>query len=67
MGLRIAPASDFLRSKMSDAIISVENVSKRYVIGHQRGKGDGLRHALEATVRSPLRWLRDRKQARSAQ
>jgi len=48
---------------MSDAIITVENLSKRYVIGHQRGKGDGLRHAIEAAVRSPLQWLRDRKQA----
>ena len=48
---------------MSDAIIQVENLSKRYVIGHQRRKDDGLRHALEAAVRSPLRWLRDRKQA----
>ena len=43
---------------MSDSIITVENLSKRYVIGHQRGKDDGLRHAIEAAVRSPLRWLR---------
>jgi lipopolysaccharide transport system ATP-binding protein len=43
---------------MSSPIISVENLSKRYVIGHQRAKGDGLRHAIEDAVRSPLRWLR---------
>jgi lipopolysaccharide transport system ATP-binding protein len=48
---------------MSEAIISVENLSKRYVIGHQREKGDGLRHVIESAVRHPLQWLRARKQA----
>ena len=48
---------------MSDTVIHVENLSKRYVIGHQRRKGDGLRHAIEAVVRNPFQWLRDRKQA----
>src|SRR6267378_741611 len=48
---------------MSDTIIQVENLSKRYVIGHQRGKGDGLRHIIESAVRNPLQWLRTRKQA----
>ena len=48
---------------MSDTIIQVENLSKRYVIGHQRAKDDGLRHIIEDAVRSPLRWLRARKQA----
>jgi lipopolysaccharide transport system ATP-binding protein len=46
---------------MIDAIIRVENLSKRYVLGHQRGKGDGLRHALEAAFRNPLKWLNDRR------
>jgi lipopolysaccharide transport system ATP-binding protein len=50
---------------MSETIIRVENLSKRYVIGHQREKGDALRHALEAAVRNPLQWLRARKQAAS--
>jgi lipopolysaccharide transport system ATP-binding protein len=31
------------------------------VIGHQRAKGDGLRHAIEAAFRSPLKWFIDRK------
>ncbi len=43
---------------MSKPIISVENLSKRYTIGHQRAKGDGLRHALENAVRNPLSWLK---------
>ena len=43
---------------MSDTVIAVENLSKQYVIGHQRSNGDGLRHAVEAAVRAPLKWLR---------
>jgi len=46
---------------MSDTIITVENLSKRYVIGHQRNSGDGLRHRLEKAFRNPARWLLDRK------
>ena len=48
---------------MSETIIKVENLSKRYVIGDQREKGDALRHALEAAVRNPLQWFRARKEA----
>jgi lipopolysaccharide transport system ATP-binding protein len=48
---------------MSDTVIQVEQLSKRYLIGHERAKGDGLRHAVESAVRSPLRWLRRRHQA----
>lgn len=51
---------------MSSPIITVENLSKRYVIGHQAAKGDGLRHAIERAVRSPLAWLRSRQQSREA-
>lgn len=43
---------------MSEAIISVENLSKRYLIGRQAQKGDGLRHALERAVRAPFAMLR---------
>ncbi|MGH8021592.1 MAG: ABC transporter ATP-binding protein [Opitutaceae bacterium] len=43
---------------MSDTVISVENVSKRYIIGHETARGDGLRHAVESAVRSPGRWLK---------
>ena len=34
---------------MNNPIISVENLSKRYILGHQRS-GDGLRHAVESVV-----------------
>jgi lipopolysaccharide transport system ATP-binding protein len=52
---------------MSDSIISIDNLGKRYVIGHQGAKGDGLRHALESAIRSPVRWLRSRRQRRLRQ
>ncbi len=45
---------------MSDVVIELENVSKRYRIGGAPSKHDGLRHAIESVVRSPLRWLRTR-------
>lgn len=52
---------EFLRDKnyepMSESIITVENLSKRYMIGLQSQKGDGLRHALEQTVRAPFQRL----------
>ena len=37
---------------MSDPIITVENLSKRYIIGHNR-RGDGLRHAMERAAQIP--------------
>ncbi len=43
---------------MNDIIIQVENLSKRYLIGHQRLKDNGLRHVIEEAVRSPFRWLK---------
>ena len=45
---------------MSKSVISVENLSKRYVIGQQRSRSDGLRHVIEEAVRNPLKWLRNR-------
>ena len=39
---------------MSEAIIKVENLSKRYMIGRQAEKGEGLRHLLERAVRAPF-------------
>ncbi len=42
---------------MSDSIISVENLSKRYHIGRQSDRGDGLRHIMEQAVRAPFRML----------
>jgi lipopolysaccharide transport system ATP-binding protein len=38
--------------------ITIENLGKRYTIGHQRANRDGLRHAIESAIREPLTWLR---------
>ena len=43
---------------MSESIISVENLSKRYMIGRQAEQGDGLRHVLERAIRAPFNRLR---------
>jgi lipopolysaccharide transport system ATP-binding protein len=43
---------------MSDPAITIENLSKRYTIDHQRANGDGLRHAIEEAIRRPLAWRR---------
>ncbi len=51
---------------MSQSIISVENLSKRYMIGRQAQKGDGLRHALERAVRAPFALLRPEARAMRA-
>ncbi len=51
---------------MSDSVITVENLSKRYVIGHQGNKGDGLRHRVEAALRNPFQWLQKRKREKAA-
>jgi lipopolysaccharide transport system ATP-binding protein len=52
---------------MSEPVIRVENVSKRYVIGHQRSKDDGLRHTIEDAVRAPLKWLFGRRERKKQQ
>ena len=46
---------------MRDAAITIENLGKRYIIGHQRGKGDGMRHAIDNVLRAPLAWFRSRR------
>ncbi len=51
---------------MSNVIITVESLSKKYVIGHQRAKGDGLRHSIEDALRNPLAWLTRKQQERAA-
>jgi lipopolysaccharide transport system ATP-binding protein len=43
-----------------DTVLDVENLGKRYSISHRGASGDGLRHAIEAAVRSPMQWLRTR-------
>lgn len=52
---------------MPDPAITVENLGKRYIIGHQRAKGDGMRHAIEGAMRAPLAWLRSRRQIKLQQ
>ncbi len=51
---------------MSDSIITVENVSKRFLIGHQGAAGDGLRHAIENAFRAPKKWLKERRKKRAS-
>jgi lipopolysaccharide transport system ATP-binding protein len=52
---------------MPDPAITIENIGKRYTIGHQRAGGEGLRHALEGAVRAPIAWLRSRGQQKLQQ
>ncbi|MGO8787567.1 MAG: ABC transporter ATP-binding protein [Terriglobia bacterium] len=46
---------------MRDAAITIENLGKRYIIDHQRGKGDGMRHAIDNVLRAPLAWFRSHR------
>jgi lipopolysaccharide transport system ATP-binding protein len=46
----------------SDLAITIENLGKRYNIGHPQTKGDGMRHAIEGAMRAPISWLRSRGQ-----
>ena len=57
----------FRAPAMSNPVISIENLSKRYTIGHQRAKGDGMRHAIEGAMRTPLAWFRSSRQKRLRQ
>ncbi len=43
---------------MGNSVITGENLSKRYLIGHQPARGDGLRHALDRAMREPIKRLR---------
>ena len=43
---------------MSDPIITVQSLSKRFLIGHRRSKDDGLRHVLQEKLTAPFRRLR---------
>lgn len=51
---------------MSEPIITVENLSKRYLLGRQTTKSDGLRHVLEDLARAPLKWFNAGKRAERA-
>src|SRR6476660_1405880 len=62
-----APNTPNVKSDMSNSAITIENLSKRYTIGHQRAKGDGIRHAFESAIRAPISWLRSRRQKKLEQ
>lgn len=47
---------------MSDIIITVENLSKRYMIHHQLNRGEGFRHVLQEKLTAPFRALLSRKE-----
>ncbi|WP_348260841.1 ABC transporter ATP-binding protein [Telmatobacter sp. DSM 110680] len=47
-----------MTSPSSDLAIRIENLGKRYTIGHKRANGDGLRHAIEGALRSPGKWFK---------
>src|ERR1700677_3817846 len=48
---------------MDDIVIRTESVSKRYMLGHKMGRGDGLRHVLQDALTAPARWMRGRRGA----
>lgn len=52
---------------MSSPIIAVENLSKRYIISHQRSQSDGLRHAIDGAIRAPLKWIRSYREKKRQQ
>jgi lipopolysaccharide transport system ATP-binding protein len=51
---------------MSDTVIKVENLSKRYVLGGRANPHEGLRHRLEHLARSPWRWMKSGRAAAKA-
>lgn len=52
---------------MSNEVIKLENISKRYLLGHRRNAHDGLRHRLEDMLRNPFHWFRNRLQNSKSQ
>jgi lipopolysaccharide transport system ATP-binding protein len=50
---------------MSDFAIAIENLGKRYFIGHRLNNNEGIRHKIEDAIRSPLAWLRSAHKSRS--
>src|SRR5581483_4840752 len=44
----------------ADAIV-IERLGKKYSIGRHRNSSDGLRHAMEQVLRSPLAWMKSRR------
>lgn len=52
---------------MPDLAIAIENLGKRYTIGHQRSQRDGMRHAIEGAMRAPLAWIQSRREKKLQQ
>jgi lipopolysaccharide transport system ATP-binding protein len=52
---------------MIETVISVEKLSKRYILGHQRPKGEGIRHVIEAAMRAPFAWCHSRHEQKREQ
>jgi lipopolysaccharide transport system ATP-binding protein len=52
---------------MSDTVIRVENLSKRYVLKHQSYDGNGLRHILQRKITRPFRWLKRPRSSEASQ
>src|SRR6202034_3385646 len=44
---------------MSDTVIRVDNLSKKYLLGVNQSS-EGLRHVIQDTVTAPFRWLKKR-------
>jgi lipopolysaccharide transport system ATP-binding protein len=47
---------------MQRSAIIVEDLGKRYTIGHKVDGRDGMRHAIEAAMRAPIHWMKTRQQ-----
>jgi lipopolysaccharide transport system ATP-binding protein len=43
--------------KIDKPIIIVADLSKKYLIGHQHVRKDGLRHSIENAIRRPFGWI----------
>ena len=41
-----------------ETVISVEGLSKKYILGQNKAGSGGLRHAVEDLVKAPVRWVR---------
>jgi lipopolysaccharide transport system ATP-binding protein len=52
---------------MRKPVITIENLGKRYAIGHLRNGNEGLRHSIEAAMRAPLGWLRSQRERKLRQ
>lgn len=52
---------------MNPVVITVENVGKRYLLGHRRAQSDGFRHVVESALRAPFKRLFSRGRIKNPQ